>query len=497
MKEKGINTNHETDLFSQLIKDKLDGHELPLPENGWAEIETRLHKKRKRISLWAWSSGVAVVAACLTLLLVLPTFYNTEIQNIADQELPVEEVFSPSIASVQPELVDKNIIIQPEQAVEENIAETPKPQTAVVVAHNGTLVNTHTKEEAHIITSDIQLENDEVFAEDIQTTKSGENTKQEKTSTPKKEKQEFNLIPSAANDWTTKIKKKKQQNGWQLAANFDPGGSYGASSKPPLFDTNGGWSKDPQFPVDPQPNPPDNSNQYPNIVEENLAESTVGEEPWPGESENYYDNSIKYDKLLLDNAIENDYPASDYLEASNSQNGGSSISHPPGANDYPVKTHLPPFSVGVSVRKDINRIFGIESGLTYTFLMSKFEMVGNSNQHATSRQHYLGIPLNVSANILNTSHWNIYVSAGGMLEKGLQSEWTQYVGEKSRTTSSKINGVQWSVNASVGATYKFHKKMGVYLEPKFSYYFDNDQPVSIRTDKPIIIGVNLGLRYQF
>jgi len=39
--------------------------------------------------------------------------------------------------------------------------------------------------------------------------------------------------------------------------------------------------------------------------------------------------------------------------------------------------------------------------------------------------------------------------------------------------------------------------MELYVEPRFSYYFDNNQPVSIRTDRPVSIGIGGGLRYSF
>ena len=37
----------------------------------------------------------------------------------------------------------------------------------------------------------------------------------------------------------------------------------------------------------------------------------------------------------------------------------------------------------------------------------------------------------------------------------------------------------------------------VYFEPKCSYFFDNDQPLSIRTDRKLSGGIEGGLRFNF
>ena len=88
-----------------------------------------------------------------------------------------------------------------------------------------------------------------------------------------------------------------------------------------------------------------------------------------------------------------------------------------------------------------------------------------------------------------------------MGEKGLRSFYAQheYVGSTIVTTtaSTKVEGLQWSANVAAGATYNIFREFDVYLEPKFSYYFDSNQPISIRTDKKFAAGVEGGIRYSF
>jgi hypothetical protein len=101
------------------------------------------------------------------------------------------------------------------------------------------------------------------------------------------------------------------------------------------------------------------------------------------------------------------------------------------------------------------------------------------------------------------SRWNIYVSAGGMVEKGLFSHYVQntYSGtNKTVTTSNElIRGLQWSVQAAIGLSYRFNQDYSLFLEPKIIYYLDNNQPFSVRVDAehPIIPGVNIGLRHTW
>lgn len=80
-----------------------------------------------------------------------------------------------------------------------------------------------------------------------------------------------------------------------------------------------------------------------------------------------------------------------------------------------------------------------------------------------------------------------------MMEKGLQAVYSGYIAGNGTTISKSkkegIHGMQWSVSASVGAAYRFYGDWSLYFEPRFSHYFDCDQPASIRTDKPLGIWV--------
>jgi hypothetical protein len=172
-------------------------------------------------------------------------------------------------------------------------------------------------------------------------------------------------------------------------------------------------------------------------------------------------------------------------------------------DDFSKINHYPPLSFGLTVRKELDGVFSLETGLVYTFLQSDFSNPVPKRE-AKLHLHYLGIPLNLNAHIYGNknTNWSAYLSLGGMVEKGLLSHYSQkqFVNDNytsSITSKEKINGLQWSVAVAPGIDYKLNKNYSLYLEPKLSYYFDNNQPVSARTEHPVVFGINAGVRFTW
>jgi hypothetical protein len=165
-----------------------------------------------------------------------------------------------------------------------------------------------------------------------------------------------------------------------------------------------------------------------------------------------------------------------------------------------VAEFAPPFSVSFLAKKGLTSILSIETGITYSYLSTTFKDNNRHNYNANLSLHYLGIPLNLVADIWNVSPGlKIYLSAGPMVEKGIKSDFNEsnHFKLQSAKYEGSIKGVQLSINASAGLSYNFYKKWNIYLEPQVSYYFDNNQPTSIRTEKRTIIGINSGFKYDF
>lgn len=170
-------------------------------------------------------------------------------------------------------------------------------------------------------------------------------------------------------------------------------------------------------------------------------------------------------------------------------------------------SHKIPVKVGLTARYNITGRLGVETGLTYSILSSSVK-IGNSEtgkNWSTGSQtlHYLGIPLNISFDILNSRYVNIYVIGGGMMEKSISGsiKTDEYVdGKFARTLTAKVSpkGLQWSVNAAAGVQANILPQLGVFVEPGVSHHFKNGSRVrSIYTDKPTDFSLGFGLRYSF
>ena len=159
-----------------------------------------------------------------------------------------------------------------------------------------------------------------------------------------------------------------------------------------------------------------------------------------------------------------------------------------------------PLSFGLKVRNKFSERLSVETGLIYTYLQTDFSNSGFSTTDARLGLHYLGIPVSLNVKVWNNPKWEIYVSGGGMVEKGLRSIYQQTQNNTFQTwfTTAQTNivGFQFSVNSAVGLSYKIMPKIGIFFEPQFSYYFENGQPISIRSHLPTVFGLQIGLRYN-
>ena len=164
-----------------------------------------------------------------------------------------------------------------------------------------------------------------------------------------------------------------------------------------------------------------------------------------------------------------------------------------------------PVSVGIGARFDIAPKWSVGVGVNWSMLTRNFdgvfmmvedgETLEYTESHIRNTQHYIGIPVNVYYNIISNKHINFYTYAGGAVEKGLTNRF-DILSSKS-VYKEEIQGVQWSANLGLGVEFMFGKHLGLYLDPSVRYYFSCQQPKSIRTAQPVMLGLELGLRTRF
>ncbi|MDR2358978.1 MAG: PorT family protein [Prevotellaceae bacterium] len=187
----------------------------------------------------------------------------------------------------------------------------------------------------------------------------------------------------------------------------------------------------------------------------------------------------------------------DYAYALNDEAPGSFTGSEYDALNNPTETtHHVPLSFGVTFRFYFTSHWAIESGLVYTYLSSEYKY---ANDYRLKQQlHYLGLPVNAVYQFVGSKRFSVYLSGGGMLEKGVGANYT-LITPASRTNSREsIAGLQWSLNGQLGGSYHLSKRFSLYVEPGIRYFFpDARQPENVRTEQPFNFTLGFGVRANF
>lgn len=201
-----------------------------------------------------------------------------------------------------------------------------------------------------------------------------------------------------------------------------------------------------------------------------------------------------------------------------------------------------PVSVGASVKWNINDLWALESGLYYTYLASEINNQSKPKVEEKQKLHYIGIPLKVQRTFWKNRRWAVYASTGFMLEKcvkatrdisfysgnvsayelgnntpvtsgvpafsGIQSFVPKHDGEASwdytpaasqgeEHTSFHVNQLQCSASLSAGVQLNLAKRVGLYLEPGATYYFNDGSGIeTIRKEHPLNFSLQMGIRFD-
>lgn len=171
-------------------------------------------------------------------------------------------------------------------------------------------------------------------------------------------------------------------------------------------------------------------------------------------------------------------------------------------SDYSDIHHLPPISVSLMAEFPLNDVWSIETGLMYSFLASKYKKNNGNIYTGTLNLHYVGVPVNVKVNLFQNDLWRIYLLSGGSVEKGISSVYKQTIQYQNRPDEhlakrTSIKGWQLSSHVAAGFDYKINENIRLFGEPHIIYYFNNNQPMSARTENPLTFGLNMGVRIQF
>lgn len=179
------------------------------------------------------------------------------------------------------------------------------------------------------------------------------------------------------------------------------------------------------------------------------------------------------------------YGTLDFLAASNPQSV--------------IYDHDRPIKVGLSVKYNIDNRWSIVSGLTYSYLRSTFDYSeGKTSGSGVQKLHYVGLPFAVNYNVISAKNLKVYLTAGCEMQKLVSGKANMdgvNILEENKRQDVKEGGMQWSLNAAVGAEYNFMHNLGLYVEPGVSHYIDNHSSVeNFYKYKPTNFSLNVGLR---
>lgn len=163
-----------------------------------------------------------------------------------------------------------------------------------------------------------------------------------------------------------------------------------------------------------------------------------------------------------------------------------------------------PVTFGATVKISFGNNWAIGTGLNYTMLQRTFagkyteyldgvlkHDIESDIRHTT---HYIGIPVNAYYTFLSGSRIKLYAYAGGTAEKAVSNKFKVLDGPERITYSEKAKGMQFSAGAGLGVEFNVIDRLGIYVNPGVRYFFDCDQPVSIRTQQPFMMDFEIGLR---
>lgn len=162
-----------------------------------------------------------------------------------------------------------------------------------------------------------------------------------------------------------------------------------------------------------------------------------------------------------------------------------------GASSYRI-----PVTLGLGVRFYLTPRFSLGTGLDYSLLSRTF--TGSYEDESGTVSHtlqYLGIPLHIYYDVLSHDKVKLYVYGGGEAELCLSNQYRLFA-SPDIIRSYPVNGLQYSAAAGLGVEFRLGRNLGLYLDPGISYYFPGEQPRNIRTDKPLLLRFDAGLRFN-
>ena len=165
--------------------------------------------------------------------------------------------------------------------------------------------------------------------------------------------------------------------------------------------------------------------------------------------------------------------------------------------------HRMPVTWSLAMKYRLTDRLGLESGFSYSRLVSDFEMGSDGNvirEHQTV--NYLGIPVKGIYNMYGTKRWNLYGSLGLTTEIPVRSTLhSDYFVNGSYEVGDRASiRAPWQFSPALGLGLQIHltPAVGFFVEPSLQYYIPMKSDIeTYRTEHPFTFSLPLGIRFTW
>ena len=238
-----------------------------------------------------------------------------------------------------------------------------------------------------------------------------------------------------------------------------------------------------------------------------VSDVKVSEEPWTDPFAGLEDEESSWTPgrsfSVSGNAMNNDITGSArQMKAPTAVSKAST-----GIQEKSVSTYGIPLTLGVGARFELSPRLSVGTGIDWSLLSRSFTgiytevddaglVTRSVNSEINNEIHYIGVPLNLYYSIVTNRNLKFYVWGGGSVEKGLVNSYRIQNGSGDIHYKESVGGLQWSSALGLGLEFALNDYLGLYVDPSARYYFDCNQPTSVRTQKPFMLNFEVGLRFN-
>lgn len=162
-----------------------------------------------------------------------------------------------------------------------------------------------------------------------------------------------------------------------------------------------------------------------------------------------------------------------------------------------------PLSASIGLRVNLNKRLSLGTGVRYTYRAHSFVgdyYSGNGyvlkGQNIDNAQHWIGIPLNLYYDFVNTRLLKVHAFGGGAADYLLDNKFTIHA-DRDMFMHKRDTRFQWSANVGAGVEFMITPWMGLFLDPSLRYYFGQaGADVNGLPAEPFRFVVEAGLRFN-